>query len=80
MGINPSSVVRDDPCGSPISFDQGSTVKVCLLTAVPPGVVTEIVPVVASAGTVAVMNSEPSILKVAAAPLNFTAVAPMYGP
>jgi hypothetical protein len=45
--------------------------------AVPPGVVTEIVPLVAPAGTVVVMNSEPLTLNVAEVPLNFTSVVPI---
>jgi hypothetical protein len=53
------------------------TVKLDALVVVPPGVVTEIAPVVAVAGTVAVICE--SLVPVIAAdtPLNFTAVAPV---
>ena len=52
------------------------TVKLVLLVAVPPGVVTVIAPVVAPIGTVAVIDVELEALKPdAAVPLNFTDVA-----
>jgi hypothetical protein len=55
-----------------------TTVKLEALVAVPPGVVTEIVPVVAPAGTVAVTCvAESTVNDVAATPLNLTAVAPV---
>jgi hypothetical protein len=54
------------------------TVKLEALVAVPPGVVTEIVPVVAPEGTVAVICvAELTVNVVALAPLNLTAVAPV---
>ena len=59
------------------SLHHGVTVNFSLLTVVPPGVVTLMKPVVAPAGTVVVMNSEPGTLKVADVLLNFTEVAPM---
>ena len=52
-------------------------VKLALLVAVPPGVVTLIVPVVAPAGTVAVIWVSLFTAKAAVVPLNFTAVAPL---
>jgi hypothetical protein len=56
----------------------GMTVKLVALVAVPPGVVTAIGPVVAPAGTVAVICVERSTLKVAAlTPLKVTEVAPV---
>src|SRR5580698_7926646 len=58
----------------------GSTVNFSLLVVVPPGLVTLIEPLVAPAGTVVVMNSEPGTLKVAEVPLNLTDVAPIKGP
>ena len=55
-----------------------SNVKLELLVAVPPGVVTLIGPVVAIAGTVAVSVVDSNTLKlIALAPLNITAVAPV---
>src|SRR5439155_5410873 len=54
------------------------TVKLLALVAVPPGVVTEIAPVVAPAGTVAVTCvAEFTVNVVALVPLNFTDVAPV---
>jgi len=55
-----------------------TTVKLLALVAVPPGVVTLIVPEVAPAGTVAVICVAELTVNVAVAPLNFTAVAPVY--
>jgi len=55
-----------------------TTVKLLALVAVPPGVVTLIVPVVAPAGTVAVICVAELTVNVALVPLNFTAVAPVY--
>jgi hypothetical protein len=53
------------------------TVNMAVLVAVPPGVVTEIVPVVAPVGTVAVTVVEfTGVMAVAAVPLKRTAVAP----
>ena len=55
-----------------------STVKAVELTAVPPGVVTDNVPVVAPVGTAAVIVVElTTVYVVAAIPLNWTAVAPI---
>ena len=48
----------------------GNTMKLVALLAVPSGVVTEILPVVAPEGTVAVILVEELRLKVAATPLN----------
>lgn len=54
------------------------TVKLAELVAVPAGVVTEIFPVVAPVGTVAVILVEESTVNFAAdVPLNFTPVAPV---
>src|SRR5437016_2943895 len=53
----------------------GTTVKLVALVAVPPGVVTMIVPVVAPEGTVAVICVVELTEKVATVPLNFTAEA-----
>jgi hypothetical protein len=56
----------------------GATVKFELLDPVPLGVVTEILPVVAPAGTVVVIEvDETTVNGVAAVVLNFTAVAPV---
>jgi hypothetical protein len=52
------------------------TVKTHALVAVPPGVVTAIGPVVARAGTVAVILVSEATVKVARVPLNLTAEAP----
>ena len=55
-----------------------STVKLVVLVTVPPAVVTEIFPVVAPVGTVAVIWVEELTVKlVAAIPFNLTAVAPV---
>src|SRR6266446_2846969 len=53
------------------------TVKLPALLAVPPGVVTLIGPLVAPAGTVAVMVVAEPTVKLALVPLNSTAVAPV---
>jgi hypothetical protein len=53
------------------------TVKLPVLLAVPPGVVTKIFPVVAVAGTVAEIWVPESTAKLAAVPLNLTKVAPV---
>jgi hypothetical protein len=53
------------------------TVKVRLLVAVPPGVVTEIGPTVAPAGTIALIFVAELTVKVALTPLNLTEVAPV---
>ena len=53
------------------------TVKLVLLLAVPPGVVTPIGPVVAPAGTVAVICVPEFTVKTALVPLKVTAVAPV---
>lgn len=55
----------------------GATVKLVELVSVPPGVVTLMVPVVAVAGTVAVIWVLESTVKPAVVPLNFTEVAPV---
>ena len=53
------------------------TLKFCALVAVPPGVVTLTLPVVAPAGTVAEIDeAELTVKMVALVPLNLTAVAP----
>ena len=55
-----------------------TTVNALLLAAVPPGAVTLIGPLVAAAGTVAVICvSLFTVYTVTAVPLNFTAVAPV---
>src|SRR2546423_956508 len=54
----------------------GDMVKVCVLVPVPPGVVTEIGPLVAFVGTVAVICVLESTVKTAAVPLNLTMEAP----
>src|SRR6266446_5323544 len=53
------------------------TVKLEALVAMPPGVVTLIVPVAAPVGTVAVICVAELTVNVAVVPLNFTAVAPV---
>jgi hypothetical protein len=53
------------------------TVKLVALVAVPPGVVTLIFPVVAPAGTVAVIRESEATLNVAATFLNLTELAPL---
>ena len=53
------------------------TVKIATLVAVPPGVVTEIVPVVAVVGTVAVTEVAVLVENVAVTPLNLTEVTPV---
>ena len=55
----------------------GITVKVLLLVAVPPAVVTLTGPVVAPLGTVAEIEVSDVTVKVALVPLNRTAVAPV---
>ncbi len=55
----------------------GCTRKAAGLVAVPPGVVTVMVPVVALAGTVVLMVLPSVTLKAALTPLNLTAVAPL---
>ena len=57
--------------------DEVGTVKVVAEVAVPFGVVTEIAPVVAAAGTVVVIWLALVTAKVAAVPLNFTEVVPV---
>ena len=56
---------------------KGFTVKEDKLVPVPPLVVTEIVPVVAPAGRVAVICKSLLTVKVALVPLNLTALAPV---
>src|SRR5215831_16918853 len=63
VGVNP--VIR------------GATVKIAVLVAVPPALVTLMGPVVALAGTVAVICELPLIVKAPPRPLNFTAVVPV---
>ena len=61
-----------------VGMGLGVTVKLSTLVAVPPGVVTETVPVVAPAGTTAVISVAEVTLKLAAAvPWKATAVAPL---
>lgn len=55
----------------------GSTTKLPALVAVPPDVVTDIVPVDAVAGTVALIDVDDKTVNVADTPLNFTDVAPV---
>jgi hypothetical protein len=55
----------------------GTTVKVPALVAVPPPVITEIFPVAASTGTVAVIWVDELTVKGAPVPLNLTAIAPV---
>lgn len=55
----------------------GGTAKIAELVAVPAGVVTAIVPLVAPAGTVVEIEVSPLPVKVALVPLNLTAVAPL---
>jgi hypothetical protein len=55
----------------------GATTKLLGLASVPPGVVTAIGPVVAPAGTVAVIFVDDLTTKVAMVPLKVTAVAPV---
>ena len=57
--------------------DHGRTVKSVVLVAVPPGVVTVILPVVAPDGTVAVTEVAVLGVNVAVIPLNLTAVTPV---
>src|SRR5260370_31911421 len=59
------------------SVGGGTTLNALLLVAVPPGVVTLSVPVVAPAGTVAWMAVAELTVKLALTPLNATAVAPV---
>src|ERR1700677_1867888 len=61
---------------APIQAHHGSTVKLLLLVVVPPALVTDIVPLVAPAGTVAVMYPEASTTEAADLPLKVTAVVP----
>ena len=59
--------------------DRGAvvTVKSVVLVAVPPGVVTVILPVVAPDGTVAVTEVAVLVVNIAVTPLNLTAVTPV---
>jgi hypothetical protein len=59
---------------NPVTF--GSTNRVAALVAVPPAVVTEIVPELAAAGTVSRTCSADSLVKDAATPFTFTEVTP----
>ena len=61
----------------PVMVGAGMMVKLDELVAVPPGVVTLIEPLVAPAGTVALIDVADTTLKMALVSLNFTAVAPM---
>jgi len=61
----------------PVIAGGGTTVNALLLVAVPAGVVTPISPVVAPAGTVAWIAVSEVTVKLALAPLNVTAVAPL---
>ncbi len=71
----PDEGVNDVTVGLPFPV---STVKALPLMAVPPGVVTLMRPVVAAAGTVAVIADADTTLNVVAmTPLNRTAVAPV---
>ena len=56
---------------------EDSTVKGALLKAVPVGVVTLTLPVLAPRGTMAAMSAAESTVKVAGVPLKVTAVAPV---
>src|SRR6266478_4628008 len=63
---------------NPVTVGAGRvTVKLAVLVAVPPGVVTEIVPLLAPAGTVAVIWVAELTVKLALVPLNATVVAPV---
>jgi hypothetical protein len=64
---------KDVIVGAPVAV----TLKFVELVSVPPGVVTEIFPVVAPTGTVAVIFVEEFTVNVADVPLNLTAVAPV---
>jgi hypothetical protein len=70
------TLVPVDPVTGEKAEIRGATVKALRLVAVPAGVVTEIVPVVAFAGTVAVICVDESTAKVATLPLTLTIVAP----
>src|SRR5206468_1776206 len=61
----------------PVMAGGGMTVNVPLLVAVPPDVVTLIVPVLAPPGTVAVIDVDEFTVKLALVPLKATAVAPV---
>jgi hypothetical protein len=77
---NPAPETRTLLVGGPVPGDRarpGVTVNVPGLVPVPPGVVTEIGPVEAAAGTAAVILVPESTVNVLAAPLNITAVAPV---
>ena len=69
FGLNPNVTER---ASAPVV-----TVKSVALVAVPPGVVTVILPVVAPVGTVAVTDVAVLVVNVAVTPLNLTAVTPV---
>src|ERR1019366_10127521 len=62
---------------APANWPYGSTRKDTLLESVPLGVTTLTSPVVAPAGTVVVISEPETTVKVAAAPLKLTLVAPV---
>jgi hypothetical protein len=68
-----------EPGANPLSVGAGLgvTLKLAALVTLPPGVVTETVPLVAPAGTVAVICVAESTLKLAATPLKRIALAPL---
>jgi hypothetical protein len=75
-------IVTDVPTGpdvgeNPLIDGGGITEKVEELVAVPPGVTTEIAPLVAPFGTVAVIFVSESTEKIVVVPLNRTSVAPL---
>jgi hypothetical protein len=61
----------------PVMVAEGRTVKDPELVAVPPGVVTEIVPVLPAATTALILDGESTINDAASVPPNFTDVAPV---
>src|SRR5215472_5432856 len=80
--LNPAPDTLTVPAGCAVAADKtmpGLTVKLAVLDGVPPGAITEILPVEADAGTVAVMVvSDLTVARVAAAGLpNTTAAAPV---
>jgi hypothetical protein len=77
---NPAPKTLTLPVGGPVPRDRdrpGVTVNLAELLPVPPGAVTVIGPVEAAAGTSAVILVSEFTVNVPAAPLNFTAVAPV---
>ena len=74
----PDVGVKLEMAGAGTTVDGGTTVNELLLVALPPGVVTEMVPLVAPDGTVALICVPETTLKnEALVPLNATAEAPV---